>query len=192
MSTATVAAGYTPDDLVWLPEAMGGRVELDPWGNAVVSPASDPHLLAVNLLKRLLDAALGGRTLLVLAEGPAWQVPGGSGYTNVADLTVLQGPRIARDPRHEWHLSPPPLLIVEVASPSTRTIDRTRKRDDYLLGGAHRYLLVDLPGLAPVPAPALELWTATDGAWTTTAAGPSIGLDLEDGRQVTIEAAALA
>lgn len=128
----------------------------------------------------------------MLAEGPAWQVPGGSGYTNVADLTVLQGPHIARDPRHEWHLSPPPLLIVEVASPSTGTIDRTRKRDDYLLGGAHRYLLVDLPGLAPVPAPALELWTATDGAWTTTAAGASIGLDLEEGRQVTIEAAALA
>ncbi len=190
MSTATVAAGYTPDDLVWLPEAMGGHVELDPWGNAIVSPATVPHLLAVNLLKRLLDAVLDPRTLLVLAEGPAWRVPGGSGYTNVPDLVVLPGPRPRYHPDHELHLSPPPLLVVEVASPSTRTIDQTRKRDDYLLGGAQRYLLVDLPGLAPVPAPALELWTAADGAWTTTAQGPSIGLDLP-GHQVDIDGAAL-
>ena len=40
---------------------------------------------------------------------------------------------------------PPPVLVVEVASPSTRHVDRTRKLDDYRLGGAHLYLLVDLP-----------------------------------------------
>jgi hypothetical protein len=40
--------------------------------------------------------------------------------------------------------------MIEVASPSTRTVDRTRKLADYRLGGAGLYVLVDLP--APGPA----------------------------------------
>ncbi len=47
------------------------------------------------------------------------------------------------------HIDPPPLLVVEVASPSTRGVDRTRKLDDYRLGGAGVYVLVDLPGADP-------------------------------------------
>ena len=35
--------------------------------------------------------------------------------------------------------------MVEVASPSTRRVDRSRKLADYRLGGAEKYLLVDLP-----------------------------------------------
>jgi hypothetical protein len=37
------------------------------------------------------------------------------------------------------------MLVVEVASPSTRGADRGRKLTDYRLGGAGLYVLVDLP-----------------------------------------------
>ena len=35
--------------------------------------------------------------------------------------------------------------MVEVASRSTRRVDRSRKLADYRLGGAEQYLLVELP-----------------------------------------------
>ena len=53
-----------------------------------------------------------------------------------------------------WHRVPheprPHRGVSELAAgwrtrPSTRHVDRTRKLDDYRLGGAHLYLLVDLP-----------------------------------------------
>jgi len=44
----------------------------------------------------------------------------------------------------ELGFDPAPLLVVEIASPSTRRIDRGRKLADYRLGGAGVYLLVDL------------------------------------------------
>jgi hypothetical protein len=175
MSSVASAAVYSPNDLVWLREAMGGGlVELDPWGNVVVSPASDVHLVAVLRLVEILVVGLQGVDVSVAPEGPPWRVPGGSGYTNQPDVTVLAGSGIGRHPDHEWHLDPPPLLVVEVASPSTRTIDRTRKRADYLLGGAEQYLLVDLPGLAPVEEAALELWTAAGDSWSAAARGPTV------------------
>ena len=46
-------------------------------------------------------------------------------------------------PRHARLLEFPPLLIVEVASPSTRAEDRGRKRRLYALGGAAWYWIVD-------------------------------------------------
>lgn len=190
MSSAVVAP-FTAEDLLWLPEQLGGHVELDPWGNAVVSPASDPHVLAVTRLAERLVLGLQGSEALVVVQDPAWRVPGGSGYTTVPDVVVLPGPGLTRDPDHAWHLRPPPLLVVEVASPSTRVIDRTRKADDYRLGGAGQYLLVDLPGLAPVDAPALELWTPTGRGWTTAASGPAVAIEVA-GRRVVVEAAALA
>ena len=45
----------------------------------------------------------------------------------------------------EFGIAPAPLLVVEIASPSTRRADRTRKLADYGVGGAGLYLLVDLP-----------------------------------------------
>ena len=73
-------------------------------------------------------------------------VPGGSGYLNVPDLIVV-APNWTRV--DELHFDPPPLLVVEVASRSTRRVDRTRKLDDYRLGGAGVYVLVDLPADGP-------------------------------------------
>jgi hypothetical protein len=85
----------------------------------------------------------------------------------------------------ELHLAPPPLLVVEVASPSTRRADRGRKLTDYRLGGASLYVLVDLPGLAPVTEVTFEAHDFTAGGITTevgvidvVVAGRPLRLDL--------------
>ncbi len=135
--------GYTVDDLDWLRDELGvAHVELDPWGSLIVAPATDEHELAMALLHeqavRQLDLAPGS----VRANGFAWIVPGGSGYLCVPDLTVLAPGWQRVD---DLSADPPPLLVAEVASPSTRRADRGRKLADYRLGGAGIYVLVDLP-----------------------------------------------
>ncbi len=134
------ASGYTVDDLDWLRDEIGvAHLELDPWGSLIVSPADDDHETAAAELARQAILQLSH---LVSVNGFAWSVPGGSGYLMIPDLIVL-----ARRWRRidELHFDPPPLLVVEIASPSARYVDRSRKLDDYRLGGAGLYLLVDLP-----------------------------------------------
>jgi Uma2 family endonuclease len=135
--------GYTVDDLDWLRDEIGvAHLELDPWGSLIVSPATDEHETAMAVLCaqaiRQLDLPAGS----VRSNGFSWVVPGGTGYLMRPDVTVL-APGWQRV--GELHLAPPPLLVVEIASPSTRHVDRTRKFADYRLGGARLYLLVDLP-----------------------------------------------
>jgi len=45
--------------------------------------------------------ALVGADAAVGSEGPYWRVPGGSGYTNVPDLTVLSGLAPVEEPTLE-------------------------------------------------------------------------------------------
>ena len=54
----------------------------------------------------------------------------------------------------------PPTLVVEVLSPSTTTIDRTRKRELYARHGIPYYWIVD-----PVTG-ALEAYGLTEGCYT--------------------------
>jgi Uma2 family endonuclease len=132
--------GYTVDDLDWLRDEIGvAHVELDPWGSPIVSPADDEHEVAAMAIVRQAVEQLSHD---VSSNGLAWIVPEGTGYLMVPDLTVLaQGwQRVEK-----LHFDPPPLLVVEIASRSTRWVDRSRKLADYRLGGAERYLLVDLP-----------------------------------------------
>ena len=140
-SMADVArTGYTVDDLDWLRNEVGvAHLELDPWGSLIVSHTDDAHATAVAALCRQAVLQLSH---VVSSNGLAWTVPGGTGYLMKPDLMVLA---------HGWkrvgelHFDPPPLLVAEVVSQSTRGADRRRKLADYRLGGAERYLLVDLP-----------------------------------------------
>lgn len=136
-------AGYTVDDLDWLRDELGiAHLELDPWGSLVVAPATDEHELAVAVLAAQAVHQLALPPGSVRANGFAWVVPGGSGYLCIPDLAVLAPGWHRVD---ALHADPPPLLVVEVASPSTRAADRGRKLADYRLGRAAVYLLVDLP-----------------------------------------------
>jgi Uma2 family endonuclease len=139
-----VGRGYTADDLDWLRNEMriAAHLELDPWGSLIVSPVSDEHQRAMVLLNEQARDQLDLPPASVWPNGFQWTVPGGTGYLMIPDVAVL-APGWQRV--GELHVDRPPLLIVEVASPSTRRVDRTRKLADYRLGGAEKYLLVDLP-----------------------------------------------
>lgn len=142
----SVTTGYTGDDLDWLRDELGmAHVELDPWGSLIVAPATDGHELAEAILHAQVIKQLDLPAGSVRTNNFSWIVPGGSGYLCVPDLTVL-APGWRRV--GEWHLEPPPLLVTEIASPSTRRADRGRKLADYRLGGAGIYLLVDIPSRA--------------------------------------------
>lgn len=158
--------GYSVEDLDWLRAELGvAHLELDPWGSLIVSPATDEHEHAVALLADQLvtQLRLPG---CVRVNSLAWKVPGGSGYINVPDLALVS-PEFTRV--GAWHLDPPPLVVVEVASPSTRAVDRGRKLADYRLGGAGLYLLVDLPGLSPVTELTFEAHDFVADRFTTAA-----------------------
>lgn len=133
-------AGYTAEDLDWLRDEIGvAHLELDPWGSLIVSPNDDVHEgIAVVLTRQAIEQL----SHVVSVNGFPWIVPGGTGYLMVPDLVVL--PREWRRVE-DLHFDPPPLLIVEIASRSTRGVDRSRKLTDYRLGGATQYLLVDRP-----------------------------------------------
>jgi Uma2 family endonuclease len=140
--TDLATTGYTVDDLDWLRDEIGvAYLELDPWGSLIVSPATDEHEIAQGDLTVQAARQLDPAQYSVLPS-LAWTVPDGSGYLMIPDLTVLA---VGWRREGELHLDPPPLLVVEIASPSTRRVDRTRKLADYRLGGAEQYLLVDLP-----------------------------------------------
>jgi Uma2 family endonuclease len=140
-------AEYTYGDLDWLRDELGvAHIELDPWGCLIVTPASDEHDTAVALMHAQALRQLALPDGCVRGNGTGWIVPGGSGYLNVPDLIVVDPTWTRVD---ELHIDPPPLLVVEVASRSTRRVDRTRKLDDYRLGRAGFYLLVDLPTDGP-------------------------------------------
>ena len=160
MAIAEPDGGYTVDDLDWLRDELGvGHLELDPWGCLIVTPTSDEHETAISVLLRQLVRRLALPAGCVRPNGTPWTVPGGSGYHNEPDLIVLPAgwQRV-----EDEHFEPPPLLLIEVGSPSTRRVDRTRKLSDYRLGGAGLYVLVDPPATFEVhDFGADRIWTAT-------------------------------
>lgn len=184
MAGAHATAPFVADDLLWARDAYGtAHIEIDPWGNFVVSPARPQHEVAVSQLVRTLHLSLDG-TGAGIFTGLGFYAPGGSGYLNVPDALVLPSLRTVDD--HD-HLLDRPLLVVEVASPSTRTIDRTRKADDYRIACAETYLLVDLPALVGVDEPTLEV----RGAGSQPLVSTSPITIVIAGRDVEIDPAAL-
>jgi Uma2 family endonuclease len=178
-----LALGYTVEDLDWLRAELGAaHLELDPWGSLIVSPATDEHEAAVAVLASQLDRQLGLPPGCVRVNGLAWRVPAGSGYLNVPDVAVVDP---AWQRTGDLDVEPPPLLVVEVASPSTRGADRGRKLSDYRLGDAGLYVLVDLP----VGAQGLAVFTAHDfGSDHVATASGTIELEV-GGRAVLLDLA---
>jgi Uma2 family endonuclease len=104
-------------------------------GMHVVNPPSGRHVLATKLLGRLLDEHCPPD----LTTYPEWGWLVAAGTDLRPDLMVAPL-AAARDTR----LRVPPLLVVEIQSPSTRDVDQGRKRELYGAGGAAWYWLVDL------------------------------------------------
>jgi len=84
---------------------------------------------------------------------------------HVSETTWLE-PDVAVYPAPEysklsWHEMPPPLLVAEVLSPSTRERDRHRKRPAYLSYGVGEVWLID------EHARTIERWTSASESTET-------------------------
>jgi Uma2 family endonuclease len=139
VTTLPFARPLTRDDLQHLPDD-GHRYELID-GSLMVSPA--PHHAHQVVLGNLY-------VLLRLACPPELQVVLAPFAVGLADDTEVQ-PDVLVAPRDQFterDLPGPPLLAVEVLSPSTRRVDLLLKRDRYQAAGIASYWLVDPSGPA--------------------------------------------
>jgi Uma2 family endonuclease len=153
------AGGWTVDHLDALPDDGLRRELVD--GVLLVSPAPRvPHQAVVMALYDVLRPVCPPE--LAVIAGPIG-VRQGATRELQPDLVVIETARLRED-----ILSVPPHLVVEVASRSTRLVDRTLKRQVYAERGVPSYWLlgVEEPGLT-----VLEL--GADGAYAEVAsAGP--------------------
>lgn len=149
------SAPWSVDDLAALPDD-GLRYELID-GALLVSPSPKPrHQLVSHRLAMLLDAACAAEQR-VFAAPLDWQP--GADRSFQPDLLVvpvapLDGPL------------PAPVLVVEILSPSTKSVDRVLKMHAYAAAGVPQYWIVD-PGLDGAE-PSIEVYDLIDG--TTGAA----------------------
>jgi Uma2 family endonuclease len=127
-------APLTEDDLATMPDD-GHRYELLD-GTLLVSPAPIPiHQRCVTRLLVLLDAArLPGQEVFAAPLDVRLS------RTTVLEPDVLVARKADLTPAR---LEGPPLLVVEVLSPSTRRIDLGAKRLAYEAAGVPAYWLVD-------------------------------------------------
>jgi Uma2 family endonuclease len=161
VTTLPFGRALTRDDLAALPDD-GHRYELLD-GALIVTPAPSPrHQRVSGRLYRLLDDA--ARPELLVLYAPLDVV--------LDDATVLQ-PDIVVAPRTAFtarDLSGPPMLAVEILSPSTRRIDLVLKHDRYRSGGCSAYWVVD------PDEPSVRAWRLEGIAYVEM--GHAIGNDL--------------
>lgn len=143
----------TRADLDLLPDLPLWRYELHD-GALIVTPNAPRlrHQYCVGSLYVLLRAACPPELTTVV--GPFEWLPN---PVNSFQPDVL----IARRPVPDARLVQPPVLAVEVLSPSTRRFDETRKRVAYAALGAEHYWLID-PRL-----PSIEAMQLVDGDYVT-------------------------
>lgn len=118
----------------------------------VMSPASASHGAVAIRLAAILVPALPG--LSILSEAGV-RLP--RNRLRAPDLAA-----VARLPETTW-VTEPPVLVVEVLSPSTRSEDTIRKSMEYAEAGIGQYWIVD-PDLR-----AIDVLVNHDGAWDVLA-----------------------
>lgn len=96
--------------------------------------------------------------LLVGTEAEVW-LP--ANRLRVPDLAVVEQP--PSGDRLDATVDPPPLLVVEVLSPTTRGEDLVRKGPEYAAAGITQYWVVD------PDEPSIEVNQLVDGRWVAVA-----------------------
>jgi Uma2 family endonuclease len=147
MSLAPKDRMTVPQFLAWADAQDEGRFEL--WQGEVVamSPENIGHarakLAATNALARAIERT--GVPCEAIVDGPSVAID--ESTTLQPDAVVNCGPRAA----DSLIAAPAPVIVVEVLSPSTKHIDKTRKLQQYFrVAGLHHYLIVDLQNRAVV------------------------------------------
>ncbi|MFN0027476.1 MAG: Uma2 family endonuclease [Acidimicrobiales bacterium] len=156
-------------DMAWLDQladVAGAKVEVDRDGGVCVFPASDGHVVAATRLAVQFATQIPA-DMEVIVEGPRWSPIGDTGPSYVPDLAVVAKTALAR-PDRQLALSPPPILVVEILSPSTSRRDLGEKADGYCLGGATVYWTIEIPGLSDVDHPSAVIRERGPDGWVTT------------------------
>ena len=110
------------------------KIELDEWGNVVMSPASNSHSFIQGIIiEILLQLKKGGRVF------PECSVATSKGV-KVADVAWLSSAFIAKN-KLETPYRAAPELCVEVVSPSNSRAEMQQKRDLYFAKGAQEVWL---------------------------------------------------
>ena len=114
-------------------------IELVDGQPVLMSAASGPHQYAVTRLVRAIDDACPPGTVVVPSpiDWVLWEVPRAT--VRQPDLAVV---RIEQ--ARAIRLTEPPLLAVEVLSPSSLERDLVAKRRDYARAGCRHYWIVNL------------------------------------------------
>jgi Uma2 family endonuclease len=145
MSAGTVGrhmpSVITLDDLVAMiaEDPHGHRYETSPEGALSVMPP--PDFEHATIASRLMFwFALAGWSALRVTQAAGIRIPGPHGEGGrIPDLTVW-----AEDqPRSVWRPVADLLLVIEIVSPGSETIDEMVKRHEYAAAGIPRYWLVD-------------------------------------------------
>ncbi len=172
---------WTPADvLAEFPESNSTRYECVD-GILLVTPAPrSAHVAVQQRLAGLIAGAIEPTALLSRVVVALADVRLDADALVQPDLFVLPS---ALPSGVRWEDMPCPLLVVEVLSPSTASIDRGRKRSLYQRAGVPEYWIVDLD------ARCIERWTAEahdadvrsdDIAWTDPVTGTHVELNLPE------------
>jgi Uma2 family endonuclease len=147
-----------PEFLAWAQTQDAGRHELIGGEIVALAPECSAHVQAKRRAANLLEAAIlrAGLTCEAFVDGLAVRIDEGTSY--VPDALVNCGERVARGAM----VAPNPIIVVEVLSPATRSLDKTTKLADYFrVAGLSHYLIIDL-GRRHV----VHYWRRPDGTIT--------------------------
>ncbi len=124
--------------IAWALEQPKGRYELFNGQVVAMNPQRVAHIRTKVRVVRALQDALQGRSCEALGDGMAVQVDETTVYE--PDALVYCGERLDPDKA----VFSDPIVVVEVLSPGTKTIDTTRKLEGYFkLPSVRHYLIVD-------------------------------------------------
>jgi Uma2 family endonuclease len=115
------------------------KIELDQWGQIVMTPVTVAHVLLQNAIADLLKAkSANGKTLLELPVQTAENV-------KVPDVAWLSPQRYASI-KHSAVSAIAPEICIEVLSPSNTLAQMMHKKDLFMSAGAFEFWLCDEKG----------------------------------------------
>ena len=109
-------------------EDVAGKIELNEWGEILLSPVGKTHGLLASELGERLRAALGGRTMVEVGVLTDLGV-------RVPDLAWCSAEYLAAHPE-EAPLTSAPELCIEIASPTHSIVKLREKAAAYVRAGA--------------------------------------------------------
>jgi Uma2 family endonuclease len=168
MTVATARKRMTLKEFLTYDDGTNTRYELVDGVLSEMSLGTGKHGRAIYRLAKCLETAaknLGTDWLAIQGlVGIETDVPGKNDHVRIPDITMLPEPQwdaIGNRPGSAtiFQDEPAPIVVVEVLSPSTKSIDLKEKRTEYIKRGIPEYWIVD---------PAREwvmVGTLTDGAY---------------------------